>query len=119
MCRSTAKCLLPLVVLLLVRSSFSQNTSKVYQSPKRPRALALIGDRYHSPVYIRDGLAPAFLRENVPITFIQNVDTLNAESLKGYQLLVILRDGMNWPNGYDKEHVKWMTENEIDKETER
>src|SRR5688572_5552958 len=65
----------------------------------------LDGDRYHSPTYIRDGLAPAFLRESIPITFIENVEALNAESLKDFQLLVILRDGMNWPDGYEKEPV--------------
>ena len=88
----------------------AQNTSAVYQTAKRPRALALIGDRYHSPVYIRDGLAPAFLQENIPVTFIDNVEALNAAALRDHQLLVILRDGMNWPNGHDKPHVKWMTE---------
>jgi len=87
----------------------AQNTSSVYQTAKRPRALALIGDRYHS-TYIRNGLAPAFLRENLPVTFIENVQALNADSLKDFQLLVILRDGMNWPDGYEKEPVKWMTE---------
>ena len=40
----------------------AQNTSTVYRSARRPRALAIIGDRYHSPVYIRDNLAPAFVR---------------------------------------------------------
>jgi hypothetical protein len=54
----------------------AQNTSSVYQTARRPQALALIGDRYHSPTYIRDGLAPAFLRENVPVTFIENVQAL-------------------------------------------
>jgi len=38
------------------------------------------------------------------------VEALNAYSLKHFQLLIILRDGMNWPNGYDKEPVKWMTD---------
>ena len=33
----------------------AQNTSEVYMSADRPRALALIGDRYHSPVHIREG----------------------------------------------------------------
>ncbi len=103
-----------LLLCLLPASSLApqtvQNTSSVYQSAKRPRALALIGDRYHSPVYIRDGLSPAFLRENVPITFIESVEALNSESLKDYQLLVILRDGMNWPQGYEKPHLKWMTD---------
>ena len=101
---------LTFLVLSLPCSAPAQNTSQVYQSAKRPRTLALIGDRYHSPVYIRDGLAPAFLRENIPVTFIENVQALNADSLEDFELLVILRDGMNWPNGYDKEPVKWMTD---------
>jgi len=92
-------------------SSESANTSKVYSVAKRPRALALIGDRYHSPIYIRDHLAPALLRENIPVTFIENVEALNAESLRDVQLLIILRDGMNWPNGYEQgKEVKWMTD---------
>ncbi|MFN8008586.1 MAG: ThuA domain-containing protein [Terriglobia bacterium] len=96
-----------LVIALVVPA---QDASKVYQTAQRPRALALIGDRYHSFVHIRDGLTPAFARENVPVTFIENVEALSAEALKQVQLLVILRDGMNWPNGYDQPHVKWMTE---------
>jgi len=53
---------------LCVAAALAQNTSKVYTTADRPRALALIGDRYHSPVYIRDNLAPALLRENIPVT---------------------------------------------------
>jgi type 1 glutamine amidotransferase len=91
--------------------SESPNTSRVYSVAKRPRALALIGDRYHSPIYIRDHLAPALLRENIPVTFIENVEALNADSLRDVQLLIILRDGMNWPNGYEQgKEVKWMTD---------
>lgn len=100
---------LPLLVAT-VGLTAAQDTSQVYMSAKRPRALALIGDRYHSPVYIRDNLASAFVRENVPITFIENTEALSAESLKDFQLLVILRDGMNWPQGFDKPYVRWMTE---------
>ena len=32
----------------------------------RPRALALIGDIYHGPVLMRDGLITALVRENIP-----------------------------------------------------
>lgn len=100
-----------LTVLLLAQAAAQvQNTSDVYSTAKRPRALALIGDRYHSPVYIRDGLITALVRENIPVTFIEEVTALNAESLADHQLLIILRDGMNWPDGYDKPHVKWMTD---------
>ena len=86
------------------------NTSKVYSTAKRPRALVLVGDRYHSPVYARDNLSKALVRENIPVTFIEDVTALNADSLAQHQLLIILRDGMNWPNGYDKPDAKWMTE---------
>ncbi|MDA2926490.1 ThuA domain-containing protein [Acidobacteria bacterium AH-259-G07] len=99
-----------ILALFLPLAAQAQNTSKVYSTAKRPRALALIGDRYHSPVYIRDNLIKALVRENIPVTFIENVKALSAESLSGHQLLVILRDGMIWPNGYDKPHVKWMTD---------
>ncbi len=100
-----------LAALLLATAAVpAQNTSKVYSSAKRPRALALIGDRYHSPVYIRDGLAPALVRENIPVTFIEDVTALNAGSLRDYQILIVLRDGMNWPDGYDKKPHIWMTD---------
>jgi type 1 glutamine amidotransferase len=108
--KKTAGIGIVLMVLIGMGTFYSQNTSAVYQSAKRPRALALIGDRFHSPVYIRDGLTPAFARENIPVTFIENVEALTAGSLKDHQLLVILRDGMNWPEGYEKPHVTWMTD---------
>lgn len=95
---------------MFVSPGAAQNTSKVYQSADRPQALALIGDRYHSPVYIRDSLIPAFVRENIPVTFIENDQALTEEALEKVELLVFLRDGMNWPDGYDQPHVKWMTE---------
>jgi type 1 glutamine amidotransferase len=101
---------LVLAALVLAPNLWAQNSSRVYQSADRPRALALIGDRYHSPVYIRDNLIPAFVRENVPITFIENHEALTAEALQGYDLLVFLKDGMIWPNGYEGDPVKWMTE---------
>ncbi len=98
------------VLALVAASSAAQNSGRVYQSADRPLALALIGDRYHSPVYIRDHLVEAFMRENIPITFIENDRALTAEALKRFQLLVFLKDGMIWPNGYDQDHAKWMTE---------
>ena len=90
----------------------AQNTSDVYQSHDRLRALALIGDRYHSPVHIRDGMAPALLRENIPVVFIENDKALTGEALEEFDLLVIFKDGMIWPNGFDQPHVKWMTEDQ-------
>lgn len=92
-------------------SAQTQNTSKVYMSTHRPRALALIGDRYHSPVYIRNGLMPALALENIPVVYIENPEALTAEALKDFDLLIFLKDGMIWPNGYEPgSQVLWMTD---------
>ena len=97
------------LLALLLGTLYGQNTGAVFQTWKCPRALALVGGRSHSPVYIREGLSRALMEENIPMTFIENVAMLNSESLKEHQLPIILRDGMNWPDGYDKPPVKWMT----------
>ena len=101
-----------LLSLLLIAPLAAEvpNASKVYSTAKRPRALAVIGDRFHSPTMMRDGLVPALVRENIPVTFIEEVTALNAESLADHQLLIIARNGRYWPNGYDKPEAKWMTE---------
>jgi type 1 glutamine amidotransferase len=72
------------------------------QSGKRggPRALALIGDRYHSADYIQVSLSRLFKELNIPITFTSNYYDLSASLLQPYQLFVSLRDNMIWPNGY-------------------
>jgi type 1 glutamine amidotransferase len=96
----------------------------------KPRALALIGDRYHNPDYIRVSLDKVFKDLNIPIDYTVQYDGISANMLKGYQLFLILRDGMIWPDGYlgpdaytayeadletpktfpDPKPVTWMTE---------
>src|SRR5260370_20426328 len=67
-------------------------------------AFALIGDRYHNSDYIRTGLRRTIEREmDVTVDFCDEVKMLNAETLKGYKLLILLRDGMLWPDGYQDE----------------
>lgn len=73
------------------------------------RAFALIGDRYHKPGYIKEGLGPVFASEGVSVEFSTDVKALGAERLSKVDLLVILRDGMVWPEGYDRPYVVWMT----------
>jgi len=68
--------------------------------PKSPRALALIGDRYHNPDYIRVSLDKVFQDLGIPIDYTIQYDQISAALLKNYQLLLILRDGMIWPQGY-------------------
>ena len=97
-----------MVALLVSAGLEAQDFTRVYSTASRPRALAVIADRYHSPVYIRDGLAAALVRENIPVTFVVDTTALTAAALREHQLLIILRDGMNWPDGYDKPYVRWM-----------
>jgi hypothetical protein len=67
-------------------------------------AFALIGDRYHNSDYIRTGLGKTLGKDlGLSIDFCDEVKMLDAAQLEGYRLLIILRDGMIWPNGYPDE----------------
>src|ERR1700721_2204730 len=70
------------------------------QSQTGKRALALIGDRYHNPDYIRVSLDKVFKDLNIPIDYTIQYEKISAKMLKDYQLFLILRDGMIWPDGY-------------------
>jgi type 1 glutamine amidotransferase len=64
-------------------------------------AFALIGDRYHNSDYIRTALRKTLVKDaDISIDFRDEVELLNADELKGYKLLIMLRDGMLWPSGY-------------------
>ena len=64
-------------------------------------AFALIGDRHHNSDYIRTALGKTLVRDlGLTIDFTDEVKLLNVETLKNYQLLIIFRDGMIWPDGY-------------------
>lgn len=68
---------------------------------RKATAFALIGDRYHNSDYIRIGLTRTIAKEmDVSIDFTDETSLLNAETLDGYKVLIVLRDGMIWPNGY-------------------
>jgi type 1 glutamine amidotransferase len=66
----------------------------------QPRALALIGDRYHNADYIRVSLDRVFKEVGVPIDYTIAYERLSRDLLKTYQLFLCLRDGMIWPGGY-------------------
>ena len=71
------------------------------RAAKKATAFALIGDRYHNSDYIRVGLTRTIAKEmGVTIDFTDETSLLNAETLGGYQVLIVLRDGMIWPDGY-------------------
>jgi len=64
-------------------------------------AFALVGDRYHNSDYIRTALGKTLVKEaGLSIDFTDEVTLLSAETLKGYKMLIVFRDGMLWPNGY-------------------
>lgn len=76
------------------------------RSAQKATAYALIGDRYHNSDYIRSGLNRTIAKEmGVTINFCDETKTLTSETLNGYKLLIILRDGMIWPDGYPDENT--------------
>lgn len=78
----------------------------VGRSAQKATAFALIGDRYHNSDYVRVGLGRTIQKEmSVSIDFCDETKMLNAETLDGYKLLIVLRDGMIWPDGYPDENT--------------
>src|ERR1700722_5833648 len=78
--------------------------SRVGHSAEKGSAYGLIGDRYHNSDYIRSGLNRTIQSDlGVKIDFCDETRNLTAETLHGYKLLIILRDGMIWPDGYPDE----------------
>jgi type 1 glutamine amidotransferase len=71
------------------------------KAARKATAFALIGDRYHNSDYIRTGLTRTIAKQlDVSIDFTDETSLLNAKTLDGYKMLIVLRDGMIWPDGY-------------------
>jgi hypothetical protein len=79
---------------------YSQSAASPRIATGQPRALALIGDRFHNPDYIRTSFARVFKDLNIPVDYTIEYDKISADLLKNYQLFVILRDGQIFPGGY-------------------
>jgi hypothetical protein len=76
-------------------------TPRLVRAAKKATAFALIGDRYHNSDYIRTGLTRTVVKQlGISVDFTDETPLLNAETLDGYKLLIVLRDGMIWPDGY-------------------
>ena len=69
-------------------------------SQTKARALCLIGDRYHNPDYIRVGLEKVFIPLGIKADYTIDYESVSSTLLKQYDLFLILRDGMIWPQGY-------------------
>jgi type 1 glutamine amidotransferase len=72
------------------------------------KALFLAGDYYHNPQDAFDGAGKILEEEGYTVEYITDTSLLTAEKLSGKDLLVIHRDGMNFPNGPEAEAVRWM-----------
>ena len=69
---------------------------------KKSTAFALIGDRWHNPDFIRTALTKTLVEEaGLTIDFTNEVEHLSTETLEDYKMLIIYRDGMIFPGGYD------------------
>ncbi len=92
-----------------IRHVYAELTAPLKIEGPRPRALVLIGDRFHEPEHLEEGLRPAFATAKVHPIFTVDVAQLTAANLAQVDLLVILRDGMLWPGGGDQPYKIWMT----------
>ena len=79
---------------------YSQPTTSPRIATGQPRALALIGDRFHNSDYIRVSLDKIFKELNIPVDYTVEYDKISASLLKNYRIFLILRDGQIWPDGY-------------------
>jgi hypothetical protein len=84
-----------------VAALFGAAFAPIGKSAKKATAFALIGDRYHNSDYIRTALTRTIVKQlDVTVDFTDETSLLNAETLDGYKALIVLRDGMIWPDGY-------------------
>ena len=87
-------------------ASASAPASAVFALPRRQpaepaTALALVGDRYHNADHYRSAFGKTFVRDmGLSIDFSDDVTVLNEERLGRYRMLIVLRDGMIWPDGH-------------------
>jgi Trehalose utilisation len=77
---------------------------RVGRSAEKASAYGLIGDRHHNSDYIRTALNRTIQHDlGVTIDFCDETKNLTADTLQGYKLLIILRDGSIYPDGYNSE----------------
>lgn len=73
--------------------------------PSRPSVLALIGDRFHNPDYIRIHLWRLAREAGVELEYTANYEWFatrlsSEELLAGRKVLIVFRDGLIFPDGY-------------------
>ena len=71
-------------------------------------AILLAGDRYHKAEDAFAGVGPALESAGLDVEYTTDFECLDSKLLEGKRLLVILRDGMEWPKGHEAPHQVWM-----------
>jgi len=74
----------------------------------KPDAILLGGDRYHKAEEAFAGVGPALEAAGLEVEYTTDYSKINADTLGDKKLLCILRDGMEWPDGYEKPYEVWM-----------
>ena len=73
-----------------------------------PNAVFLGGDRYHVAEEAFAAVGPVLKSAGLDVHYTTDFASIDASLLAGKQLLVFLRDGMEWPDGHDGEREIWM-----------
>jgi Trehalose utilisation len=82
-------------------TSTAASAESIY-GKRQVTAFALTGDRYHNIDYVRTALGKTLVKDQgISIDFTDELSLLTAATLKQYKLLIMLRDGMVWPSGYE------------------
>jgi len=77
-------------------------------------AVLLAGDRYHHAEDAFRGVGSAMEAVGLAVEYTTEYRALDTDLLRGKRLLVILRDGMEWPNGLDQPCTVWMQPHQED-----
>lgn len=73
-----------------------------------PDAVFLGGDRYHKAEEAFAAVGPVLEKAGLTPHYTKDFASIDKKLLQGKRLLVFLRDGMEWPNGHDKDPLVWM-----------
>ena len=72
-----------------------------FRAQAQSTAFALLGDRYHNSDHYRTAFGRTLVEgAGVSIDFSDEITLLNTDHLSRYRMLIIARDGINWPYGH-------------------
>jgi hypothetical protein len=72
-----------------------------FRAQAQATAFALLGDRYHNSDHYRTAFGRTLVEgAGLSIDFSDEYRLVNADNLSRYRMLIIARDGINWPYGH-------------------